>query len=239
MNPNLDLKSDLSKYSSHMRMLEMLSLVLFSILFLFLIWQCFMSDFFNLKLFLILVVISYVLADFVSGFVHWFADTWGSYQWPVIGNSLIRSFREHHVDPIAITRHDFIEANGATALVSLPLLIFCWKWGFTTSTTFLISTLIVWLCFFSLLSSQIHKWAHQKEAPSLVRILQKMRLILSPEHHALHHRRELDIHYCMTSGWLNPILNHVRFFRCLEKIIQMLTGSIPRSDDKKILGLAK
>jgi len=58
------------------------------------------------------VVIGFIMAefvvDFVSGILHWACDTWGEFTTPIVGPSLIRGFRMHHLDPQDITRHGFI-----------------------------------------------------------------------------------------------------------------------------------
>ena len=66
-------------------------------------------------------IFAFMLADFVFGFVHCAADNFGSPQTPVFGVAFIRPFRDHHRDPLDITRHDFVETNGNSCIVNLTV----------------------------------------------------------------------------------------------------------------------
>ncbi len=172
-----------------------------------------------------------LFADFVSGFVHWAADNWGNARWPLVGPLLIKPFREHHRVPKEITEHDFVGTNGNNCLISLPT--FGAAFAFSLPPTWSLFQAVFWvaLAWWVLLTNQIHAWAHTDEPPRLVRWLQRWRLILSPEHHEVHHTPPHDRHYCITTGWLNPVLGKLRFFPILEWCMTALTGMRPRHLD--------
>jgi hypothetical protein len=162
----------------------------------------------------------YLLADFVSGIVHWAGDTVGDETTPVLGPHFVTPFRQHHVDPKAITRHDFIETNGNNCIVSLPILgVVATVLPRETGTAFYLCATVAFLAFWVFCTNQFHKWAHADDPPRIARFLQRWCLILSPDHHDIHHAAPHDKYYCITVGWMNPILTWVRFFRLLERML--------------------
>ena len=183
------------------------------------------------------VVLAYVLADFVSGVFHWFADRFGTTRTPLLGKMFIRPFREHHADPEAITRHDFIETNGNNCLVSAPLLAATWFLLpaapgpllrlFVMSTALFLSVSV-------LATNQFHKWAHMAEPPTLARILQSARLILTRAHHEIHHVAPFNTHYCITTGWFNSPLAKLKFFETLECILRPLQAGLNREEVRSV-----
>jgi len=166
-------------------------------------------------------VCGWVAADLLSGLVHWSFDTWGSVHTPVLGERFIRPFREHHWDPAAMTRHDFVETSGSSCLAALPAVMATALLPLVSPAAIFVQAVLLFTALGVLLTNQCHRWAHlpAERVPRLVRVAQRLRLILRPEEHLKHHARPFDSHYCTASGWLNAPLQAIAFFRGLERCI--------------------
>lgn len=167
-----------------------------------------------------LLVLGYLTADFISGFVHFLGDNFGNEKTPFFGPAYILPFRIHHVNPTDITKHGFFATNGNNSLVSLPPLTLFYLVLPTQNIFayfFLSYVFAVLLGIFA--TNQFHKWAHFEQVKSpVIRWLQKSRLILSRDHHQIHHTSPYDRYYCITVGWLNRPLEKVGLF---EKILKL------------------
>ena len=49
-------------------------------------------------------------------------------------------------------------------------------------------------------------------------------------HHAAHHRKGKNSHYCMVTNHMNPIVEWTGVFRKLEWLIERVSGLTPRPD---------
>jgi len=176
-------------------------------------------------------MLGFVLADLVSGVVHWLADTWGSPDMSVIGQALIRPFREHHVDQKEITRHGFVETNGNNCFISIGPAVCGALVPLDEAVNVFAATAIFSVTLWVLFTNQFHKWSHLDVRPRWVVLLQRLNLILPPDHHAVHHSAPYAKYYCITVGWLNEPLHRLRFFQALERIVTAATGLVPREDD--------
>ena len=166
------------------------------------------------------VIAGYLLADFLAGSVHWIADRFFDPATPLLGPMLIAPFREHHEDALGITRHDFFEVTGNSALLTMPLVLLLAARPAPVgalSQFFVVLAASLTLALF--VTNQFHSWAHSPSPPRFVRRLHAWGLILTPMRHARHHRDQHDRSYCVTSGWLNPVLDRTRLFERVERLI--------------------
>ena len=97
--------------------------------------------------------------------------------------NFIRPFREHHIDPTSITRHDFVETNGDNLLLASPLLAFlAFKICLSDEKDVVNGSFQIYYIFLTTiaiaLTNQIHKWSHTYFGlPKWVVILQVLSLV--------------------------------------------------------------
>lgn len=154
---------------------------------------------------LVVALVGYATADLATGLMHWCGDNVGDESWPVVGRHFIRPFREHHVDPMDITKHGVLEINGNNAIVAVPLLVIV-SWLAPRAPHFALGALVMLVAVIA--TNQLHAWAHATNPPRIVRALQGVRLILHPAEHARHHATH-DRAYCVTNGWLNRLVDRM------------------------------
>lgn len=170
-------------------------------------------------------VLTLFAIDFVSGFVHWAEDTFGTEQTPVYGKWIVVPNNIHHEQSAAFTQKNWWQSSWDLALCSALITLAAW-WGGWLSWH-------VWLfCALGANANQLHKYTHVPRAkiPLLIRWLQDLRVFQSAKDHALHHSGKKNTAYCVITPYLNMLLDKIGFWRGLEKIIVPLTGA-PRRED--------
>ena len=151
--------------------------------------------------------------------------------------NFLRPFREHHIDPTSITRHDFIETNGDNFMVAVPILAkvaydLCTKNALDREQAYPLCAYLFLCSIFVAMTNQvgpaginslssgfnahlpfpqIHKWSHTYWGlPRWVTFLQDWHIMLPRRHHRIHHVAPHETYFCITTGWLNWPLEKIR-----------------------------
>ena len=171
---------------------------------------------------------SWICADFLSGLYHWVQDRYMSpdsrFRWV----SLVASDNEqHHAKPTQMTIKPYLETVAYSLMAAAPVLLLMFlllepgpfKQFAMLTIGFLAS------------ANMVHRLAHTpaSKLPDWVVWLQSTGFFLPPDQHEMHHRswatrklvdKEQARHrYCAMSGWVNPVLDQVRFFDHLESFL--------------------
>ena len=169
------------------------------------------------------IIFSYLISDFIMGVYHWIKDTYFTPFTPIIGKKFIWGSRLHHVRPRYVTEISDIEliVNSAiwTFLWIGPLMYLCG-----------INIIVVIMFILISLNDVIHKYAHMRdiERPKIVTFFQKNKLLQSHDEHHLHHISPHDVNYCPITPYVNVLLENINFWRRCENVIYKLTGIPPR-----------
>lgn len=169
------------------------------------------------------VLLGLAAADLATGAVHWACDTFFAPDTPVVGRALIAPFREHHVDPLAMTRRAFLRVSNSNVIATTVLLaaLLCARAAAGGPPSAFADVWVATLAASVMATNQFHKWAHLPHVPPLVARLQRLGLILSPAEHARHHTGDHTRAFCVTTGWLNPLLERARVFDRCERVIAL------------------
>ncbi|HMB96385.1 MAG TPA: fatty acid desaturase CarF family protein [Tepidisphaeraceae bacterium] len=170
-------------------------------------------------------ILAILAADFLSGLVHWTEDTFWSENTPIVGKWIVQPNNLHHKNGTAFLEKNWWQSSWDLVLLGAFVVLVAGMCGMLYWQ--------VWL--FAIVganANQIHKWAHRRSSdlPAPVRILQRLRIFQSFQHHAEHHRHEKNSHYCLITNIANPILDRTRFWRGLESLLVPIFTAPRRTD---------
>jgi len=173
------------------------------------------------------IILCVIIADFITGIIHWWEDTYGNPKWPILGTQVVKPNILHHKDPTAFIR--------MTAAITRNYQV--WGIGLLSIIIFYLIGVLSWeLTTIVVIASQgneTHAWTHTKP-PKAAKLLQDMGILITPQQHAKHHRPPFDTNYCTLTNLVNPLLETICFWKTVEWIIlKTLHIKVKRGDSDR------
>jgi hypothetical protein len=164
-------------------------------------------------------------AEFFAGVVHWFEDAYVREDTPLIGRYVARPNIVHHHYPRYMTRHNWWQSSWDLCLLSALVVLVAWLCHALTWP--------VWL--FAIVAAnanELHKWTHRTRAENgpVISFFQRIHVLQTTHHHALHHTDPKNSHYCTMTNVLNPVLDGIRFWDGVEWLLTNTVGLQRRAD---------
>lgn len=153
-----------------------------------------------------------LLADFITGIVHWWEDAYGDPSWPVVGPLVVKPNIDHHEQPRLFLKSSFLMRNYQPFLASWVSMAIAWALG--------LPWWIVFALFLAGFGNEVHAWAHRsrKDNGRLISCFQEIGLIQGVRHHAVHHQC-VDRQFCTLTNFLNPLLELIGFWVAIEWVL--------------------
>ncbi|MBP7831680.1 MAG: hypothetical protein KA028_01535 [Candidatus Pacebacteria bacterium] len=153
----------------------------------------------------------WLVADFITGVVHWFQDTYGNPNWPILGKYLVAPNLIHHKTPRHMLQGSYIYRVGSSIVAACIIAPALWLLGWHSWE------MVVCLLMASQ-ANEVHAMAHRtkKENGKIVAFLQKLGIFQRRKSHGWHHEAPYDTNFCVMTEFLNPVLNTIRFWYWTE-----------------------
>ena len=173
------------------------------------------------------IILGFILADWTTGFFHWFEDTYLDYctNTPFL-SSIAKNNEIHHYYPRNIFSYSFLDniiVSGTLTTIIFCMLFLINKKMFV-KYLYLLSTFYI----FNVMGPIIHRFCHYRDCENnyVIKVLQSIGIICTHEHHKLHHLTS-DKHYCVITPYSNYLFDGIHLWRSLEYIIYQLTNIKP------------
>lgn len=134
------------------------------------------------------VLAAWLLIDLATGVYHFVTDRGWNFA------NQVEQFRDHHV------HNRMIGFDWQPMVAGVPVMLAGW---------FAESSFLLAAGAFAVLAQIPHYYAHVPNPPAVARLLQRLGLMISPEHHAGHHGGKFDRNFCIFTGWADLLLNPI------------------------------
>ena len=182
----------------------------------------------------IIALVVILLADFLSGVIHWSTDTYFD---ELSFKRVICIAREHHFNPHNIVHYGY---RDYAAFGSWPSLFLAGPFLLVSISILPLSTIshtiaVVFCSVAACLHFAVytHRMGHRWSSNFVIRYLQKRDVLHSPKHHVVHHESPHLIRYCAFTGWANWFCDTFRVWRFFELVIDKTIRVKPRKNERE------
>jgi Kua-ubiquitin conjugating enzyme hybrid localisation domain. len=185
----------------------------------FMILGSFVSIFTDLQFFTWIWYVSqvfllWIAADFITGIIHWWEDTYGNPNWPIIGKHVVEPNLVHHKQPAKLLEGSYWNRINTSFFAAMIIGGVLWLFGWY-------SWQVVVCLLFCVQGNEIHAMSHRPDKVNgkAILFLQKTGILQSKKMHRWHHKAPYETNFCIMSDFTNPVLNKIGFWRKLEWLI--------------------
>ena len=163
---------------------------------------------------LIVTVGGVFLADLGSYVFHYLVDHYGN---PIPGG-LVHEFQRHHLIPQGIVEKPVLDVLYPGVRAVLPLMVLLY-WPLQEGWLSITPALLLFVMMTCAAVGQMcHRWAHTR-ASCLVRVAQRLHLLVTPREHCEHHCHPFESRFAVITGWSNRPLDALGAPRLLDRVM--------------------
>lgn len=168
------------------------------------------------------IFLLWLLADFLTGMVHWWQDAYGNPAWPILGKYMVEPNLNHHKHPRDLLKGSYWTRIKASFVAAIILIILFYLCGWS-------SWQMILCLLFSSQGNEIHAMSHRtnKENGKFVIFLQRLGLIQGRKTHGWHHKAPYDTNFCVMTEFLNPVLSKIDLWKKMESFLHKFFGIKP------------